>query len=762
MHQPPDDHSLHETAAKGGAISLGSGFLFNGMRLAAAMILTRLLGKEDYGRYVIGLSVLMVLSGVAGLGLPQAILRWGAIFHRSRQTRHTAYLLRLAGLVAALAVLLFGAGLYVSSPALSRLMGDPALARVFRWFLLALPVIVASELLAAFARAFEDVLGYSLAKEILPASLQLIGIIIVAALTRSMASMIAVLAGAYFLACLFGLAYLSVRHADAIHDAPERPKGAFQTEFLWFSLAVTGTGFFWVLRDRIAVLLIGRYISSADAGVFFNASRLAVLLTVILAALNTILASQAASLLHQGATESLQRLYRSVVRWALIASFPAFSLLLFQPALVMAALFHMKDAPAGQVLSVLVALRFALLFAGSPGVLLHMAGHARTQFFMTVLTVLALAGSLFYALPRWGLLGAAAASGSVWLVMDILRAVIVFLKTGIAPLKRQDLGITLALATALQGGYYLLRPANAAWGWLWAIALTGGATALLARRLLSREDRALLRRALLGTGQGSAPATPLSSAWDPETMEDAPPDIPPSRAEEERIRAVYAKRDEGLRIGFQSLCDLIEGGKRAVAVFRILREQGQWPISDKRIADFGCGTGGRLREFMRLGALPDNLYGMDLSEERIRICRSLFPNFHVHAGSAAETPYADGFFDLVSNSTMMSSVLDDALAERIAREMLRVLNPGGLILWYDLRYRNPWNREVRGYDRRAIRRLFPKCRIRFQSMGLPPQVTERLECAPFLYHLLHLLPPLRIHLLAAIAKGPEGTLAVSP
>ena len=40
-------------------------------------------------------------------------------------------------------------------------------------------------------------------------------------------------------------------------------------------------------------------------------------------------------------------------------------------------------------------------------------------------------------------------------------------------------------------------------------------------------------------------------------------------------------------------------------------------------------------------------------------------------------------FDLLLQSPVFTSILDQAMKERVAAEMMRVSKPGGLILWYD-------------------------------------------------------------------------------
>src|SRR5690348_822358 len=44
-----------------------------------------------------------------------------------------------------------------------------------------------------------------------------------------------------------------------------------------------------------------------------------------------------------------------------------------------------------------------------------------------------------------------------------------------------------------------------------------------------------------------------------------------------------------------------------------------------KVLDIGCGSGGWLREFIKWGAQPESLYGIDAIEERIAEARRLTP-----------------------------------------------------------------------------------------------------------------------------------------
>ncbi|HWF10494.1 MAG TPA: class I SAM-dependent methyltransferase [Bryobacteraceae bacterium] len=157
---------------------------------------------------------------------------------------------------------------------------------------------------------------------------------------------------------------------------------------------------------------------------------------------------------------------------------------------------------------------------------------------------------------------------------------------------------------------------------------------------------------------------------------------------------------------------------------RLLRDSGAFPLSAASIADIGCGNSHWLLEFLQWGAAAANLHGIDLIEDRIAYARQRLPGVDLRCGDATELPWPDRSFDLVTQFTMFSSILDAEVRSAVALEMRRVLRPGGRILWYDCRYRNPARAAVRGLGRDDIRDLFPACSMTFVNTTLAPPLSR--------------------------------------
>ncbi len=194
--------------------------------------------------------------------------------------------------------------------------------------------------------------------------------------------------------------------------------------------------------------------------------------------------------------------------------------------------------------------------------------------------------------------------------------------------------------------------------------------------------------------------------------------------------------------------------ERQRAMLKLFSAQGLSNLSHLQLLEVGAGSGGNLLELLRLGFAPENLVGVELLEERAAVARRTLPQvLRFHAGDALALDIPPGSLDVVYQSVVFSSLLDDEFQTQLAQAMWRWLKPGGAVLWYDFTYNNPSNADVRGVPLARVRALFPKGQVRAQRVTLAPPIARRVAAVhPALYTLFNLTPLLRTHLLAWIAK----------
>lgn len=226
--------------------------------------------------------------------------------------------------------------------------------------------------------------------------------------------------------------------------------------------------------------------------------------------------------------------------------------------------------------------------------------------------------------------------------------------------------------------------------------------------------------------------------------------------ESARLHSVYGRRDANpavqARYGPFNPANLFICQQRQREVLALLRKHGLHTLDGQDILDVGCGAGDVLVEFLGYGAAPACLHGVDLLSARLTKARARLPNSALSRADAQSLPYPDDTFSVVLQYTAFSSILDDEVRQNAASEMLRVMKPDGLILWYDF-WLNPVNPETRGIKQKEVRHLFPSCRFDFHRTTLAPPVTRVLaKHSLLLCYLLERIPLMCTHYLVAITK----------
>lgn len=227
-------------------------------------------------------------------------------------------------------------------------------------------------------------------------------------------------------------------------------------------------------------------------------------------------------------------------------------------------------------------------------------------------------------------------------------------------------------------------------------------------------------------------------------------------SEAKRIAQVYREREGavGSRYDPRNRGNRLVLEERRSLTRRLLAAAGWLPLGRRRVLDVGSGSGAELAWLLELGASPSRLLGIDLLPERVAAARSVHPQLDFRAGNAERLDFDDCSFDLVMAITLFSSILDASMAANVASEIHRVIKAGGGLLWYDFRYDNPGNRNVRGVPESRVRALFPHLDGNLHSLTVMPPLVRRLgPVTTPAYALLAAVPPLRSHLIGLLRKA---------
>ncbi len=196
-----------------------------------------------------------------------------------------------------------------------------------------------------------------------------------------------------------------------------------------------------------------------------------------------------------------------------------------------------------------------------------------------------------------------------------------------------------------------------------------------------------------------------------------------------RLRKEYADRSRRLKgksiYSYFERAYLFSMQQRERVILTLIAKFGFQDLSEKYILEIGCGGGGVLVDFLRYGASQHRLSGIDILYDRLIVARDRLPGSILANSDGQFLPFNTETFDLALQYTAFSSILDAHIKQNVAREMLRVIKPGGLIIWYDF-WLNPSNRQTRGIRLQEIRELFPGCDYEVSKTTLAPPLARRI------------------------------------
>ncbi len=97
-------------------------------------------------------------------------------------------------------------------------------------------------------------------------------------------------------------------------------------------------------------------------------------------------------------------------------------------------------------------------------------------------------------------------------------------------------------------------------------------------------------------------------------------------------------------------------------------------LSNKKILDFGCGTGSQAVFFE-----PKLYYGVDIDEKRIQAARKNFPKHLFFLQNENKIKFEDNFFDVILAIAVLHHISDKKLSFYID-EFCRILKKDGVII----------------------------------------------------------------------------------
>jgi stage V sporulation protein B len=390
--------------AKGAGIMVPGRIVGRGLALLAQVILARGLGQEAFGLFAIAWTFLRTGEFVGALGLEQGVVRFGSDYRRTNPPMHKKVMVLGLG-SASVVSLLFGALVLLAAPWLAEsFFGKPELTPLLRIVAFGLLFAAGLNVAAAATRVSLRMQYAFFAQEIIQPGTNLVLVLAFLYAGYALRGVTAAVVLSYVAGCAVALFCVVRLFPQAWKSS--WPREPILRSLLGFSAAT------WVARvftsglinsDRI---LVGRFLGSADVGLYQAASQIATLFPIIIAAFSAILTPLFSDLHHRNATGRLALTYRLGAKWGLYACLPLYLVVTLGARDLVQLVYGSPYSPASVPLIILAIAQIFFVLSNAPGLLLMMVGQQKA--WLSVCGVSFVCGVVTQVLliPRWGLAGA--------------------------------------------------------------------------------------------------------------------------------------------------------------------------------------------------------------------------------------------------------------------------------------------------------------------------------------------------------------------
>lgn len=399
-----DLNELLKGSAQGFLIrTLGILFVYSYM-----LIISNNYGASELGIFTITLTILNLFAIIPKFGFENALIR--VVSELKAKGRHfeISRLFHQSFLFSLVIAITFGVSIYLSSSYVANnFFMKPELAKSLRVVAIALPFYVGLGLIAAYFRGHKKTVKFVLFNSALIALFFLI-LLLSLIWSEYEIELFYLYLIAIFIVFVIGLLivlketkpFFKSLHTDSLYDFKRLRQIAVPLLF---------ANSFSMMMNWSDIIMLGIFKSESDVGIYTASFKLATLTSIVLFAVNSIVAPKFAELYSQGDINGLKRTVNLSSKLIFFTSVPILLVLWLFPKTILG-LYGEEFTSGVTVLAILAFGQLINALCGSVGYLMQMIGYEkvyqRVLFIALILNILL----NIAVIPRFGIIGAAVAS----------------------------------------------------------------------------------------------------------------------------------------------------------------------------------------------------------------------------------------------------------------------------------------------------------------------------------------------------------------
>lgn len=422
-----------ETMVKNAGVGFIGQGIFVIIRFAINIIITKAIGPESYGFFVLAMTVISFLEVQSLFGMESTIVKFVAEYIAKRD------ILRLKGTIlwgivlSTLVSIILGVALFGTADLIAvHLFHKEALIPVLRVIVISVPFTSITTILLAAIQGANRIKYKVLVQRIQIPLLRFVSIMAVVFMGYKLMGIVWTYVFVAIAGIIIGCYYLNKTFNGIFREGPvviERRKITFFSTQLLFS------GLFLQTINKADILIMGYFLPASIIGIYGIVTRIPLLLSMPLNSVNATFGPIISGLNAKSDRERLEQQFKTMTRYVLTLSLPIFALIFFFPDNILS-LFGPAFVEGDKALLILMAGQMINVATGSSGLILMMTGKVFVNLINSgIFCVLNIIMNIIL-IPKYGMIGAAWSSTIAISAIQVCRLVEVWFILKIQPYSR--------------------------------------------------------------------------------------------------------------------------------------------------------------------------------------------------------------------------------------------------------------------------------------------------------------------------------------
>lgn len=397
-----------------------------------SIIMARAVGPFGLGVFNLANIVMWVAQVLSSAGLNEGLLRFVAHYKARKDMPRVNGAIIFGTKITLLQSILAASVLFYAADYLSvKIFHNIDVGWALKILIFSLPLLALGELWLRAIQSFQEVKYQIYIQKICQPVIKLLVLVVLFWSGMKLGGILA----ASIVSIAAGFA-LSLFYLNKIHPVYEKasPPVYEKKELILFSLPLSLTQFLGVLNFYVDSLMLGYFKTAAEVGIYSIVTRLALLIVLPLTAINNIFAPMISEYHSKQEIGKMEEMFKTVTKWVFVLSLPVFLIFVLfdEPILT---IFGKSFAAGALALIILGGGELINAGSGPVGYILMMTGRSKMIFINSVVFLLLNMTLNYMLIPRYGIAGAAAATGLSVSVINIIRLIQVYFILKMHPFK---------------------------------------------------------------------------------------------------------------------------------------------------------------------------------------------------------------------------------------------------------------------------------------------------------------------------------------